>query len=323
MRLEWPEAAISVHDTTVRALHAAGGVDLARRAEDEPKRRIVDVAPLLDRLGLRELDPWGDEDESAAALLAVRAAGAVVLPWPLAHELAVPIGDRGDYDGVHLVQGTVGRLDHADVLARSIAVDTDRATARRVVAGEGAPAPLDPFGVPVTLAEEMAVDRIRDVVAMRTLLDAAWIAGALETVVALAARHAGEREQFGVAIGRFGEVRWHLSDMVVARDGLAELVRYTWWLHRVGRARDADVLALRLHAIEAATETLSHGHQVLAATGLCDEHDLSVVDRHLQPLLRRPGGVHATVRRLADAVARDGFSGIFPVEAWRGREGDR
>lgn len=320
MERDWPQASLSLHGTAVRALRSAGGVDLARAAEADPKRRTDEIVPLLDRLGLRELDPWGEEDEAGAALLAVRAAGAVVLPWPLVHQLAVPIAARKEVTGVHVVHRDVSRLDHADVLERSVVVDADSATPRAVLAGERSPAPLDPFGVPVTIGATTELPRAADVVAMRTILDASWIAGALSTVVTLAAGHARDREQFGTPIGRFGEIRWHLSDMVVARDGLDELVRFTWWLHRSGRASRSDLLALRLHAVESATSTLSHGHQVLAATGLCDEHDLSVVDRHLQPVLRRPGGVHATARRLADAVAREGFDGTFPVRPWRADE---
>ena len=52
---------------------------------------------------------------------------------------------------------------------------------------------------------------------------------------------------------------------------------------------------------------------LFAAIGLCDEHDLSVIDRHLQPLLRRPAGLATTVDLLAAQVAAEGFDALFPV----------
>lgn len=121
---------------------------------------------------------------------------------------------------------------------------------------------------------------------MHLLLDAFWVAGALAEAAELALRHARERHQFGVPIGRFGEIRSRIADLVLARDGLDELALFTWWLVRVGEARPADLLALRVQMIESAQSVLAHAHQILGAMGLCEEHDLAVIDRHLQPVLR-------------------------------------
>jgi hypothetical protein len=49
--------------------------------------------------------------------------------------------------------------------------------------------------------------------------------------------------------------------------------------------------------------------------GLCEEHDLAVIDRHLQPVLRRPVGRLGTTTLLAEHVRRDGFDALFPVPA--------
>ncbi|MFF0818679.1 acyl-CoA dehydrogenase family protein [Rhodococcus sp. NPDC003318] len=316
MNRNWPAEALSYQETVARAFHALGGVELARKAELNREFRASTVRPVLEQLDLLTLDIWGDEAESAAAVLAVKEAGAVVLPWPLTHGLAVPAGVRDTVDGFYLTNGPVRRLDHADLFDRAIAFDTDASTAHVLLSHELSTAPLDPFAVAVDMNEQVTLDDSDHAVTAHYLLDAFWVAGACRTTVELAARHARDRNQFGVPIGNFGEIRWHLADMVLARDGLDELALHTWWEARRGRAGLVDLLALRLNMIEAATTVLSHGHQVLAAMGLCEEHDLTMIDRHVQSALRRPGGALKTTRQLAESIATDGFAGTFAVEPW-------
>ncbi|TDT98302.1 acyl-CoA dehydrogenase-like protein [Streptomyces sp. 846.5] len=315
MRREWPKSARAYAETVTGVLRSMGGVEAARRAEAEPAHRSEVVRPQLDAIGALSLDPWGEEEEAAAAALAVREAGRVVLPWPLVQVLAVPPTARQDWGGVHLVLGECTALYHADVMPDAIAVDLRDHRVFSVSVGQHRHAPLDPFGCEVRLVDTGLGPLTTDVSGMHLLLDAFWVAGALAGATELALRHARERRQFGVAIGRFGEIRWRIADLVLARDSLDELARYTWWLLRVARAEPADLLALRLQMLESAHTVLSHAHQILAAMGLCEEHDLAVIDRHLQPVLRRPVGRLGTTALLADRVRRDGFDALFPVPA--------
>ena len=56
---------------------------------------------------------------------------------------------------------------------------------------------------------------------------------------------------------------------------------------------------LRLKAVDTALQVLRTSHQLLGALGFCDESDISVIDRHTQPLLRLPlGGEELTLRLL-------------------------
>nr|BFE58346.1 hypothetical protein GCM10020063_028720 [Dactylosporangium thailandense] len=317
MRREWPQAAIAYQQSVAKALGALGGVNIARDAETDPGRRRAVVAPALDQLDLRTLDPWGEQDESAAAVLGIKAAGAVVLPWPLVHELAVAPHLRREINGVYLSAGAPGRLDHADLFERAVAVDLVRGGASSVTASPLRPAPLDPFAAGVVLgATELDIDVPR-AVSMHLLLDAFWVLGALGTAVELAVVHARERQQFGKPIGSFGEIRWRIADIALALDGLEELTLHGWWLVRQAAARPADLLALRVQMLESANVVLSNAHQVLGAMGLCEEHDLTVIDRHLQSVLHRPAGLIASTDLLAQAVAREGFDGIYPVAARR------
>jgi acyl-CoA dehydrogenase len=317
MKRDWPREAVSYQESVSRALRTLGGVEVARTAEADRTTRVSSVHPLLDQLGVLDLDPWGDEAESAAAVLAVVEAGAVVLPWPVVHQMSIPAAARPQFDGLYLADGPVRRLDHADLFDRAVLITADQPTGHRVLAGAVEPAPLDPFAVQIDIGEPILFPDHDNAVAMHHLLEAFWVGGALRTVVDLAARHARDRTQFGVPIGKFGEIRWHLADMVLARDGLEELALHTWWSARRGHAGTVDILALRLQMLEAATSALAHGHQVLAAMGLCEEHDLTVIDRHVQSALRRSGGVLGTTRRLAQHVATDGFDATFSVDPWR------
>ncbi|MCR5978246.1 hypothetical protein GDN83_10985 [Gordonia jinghuaiqii] len=319
MKRDWPAESLNYRDTVAAALRRRGGFDLARQAESEPDIRHSTVRPLLDGLGLPALDPWGGDEESAAVALAVCEAGRVVLPWPVVEQLAVPQAAREQIAAIHVTDGVRNRLSHAD-LFDSVVMCPGGEESWATTIGRLNPAPLDPFAVEVSVAQPRHLDRLPDAVAMHTVLTAFWVHGALSTALQQATLHARDRHQFGSPIGRFGEIRWRLADMVVALDGLAELARHTWWVVRKGRSSTVDLLALRVHMLEASEGILSHAHQVLGAMGLCEEHNLTVVDRHLQPVLRRPGGLLRTTAKLADAVATEGFDAPFPVLPWRSAE---
>ncbi len=79
----------------------------------------------------------------------------------------------------------------------------------------------------------------------------------------------------------------------------------------------ADAWGLRLTMIEAAESVLTDAHQVLGAIGLCEEHDVAVIDRHLQGVLRRPLGRIGTNTALAERVGAEGFDLLYPVERAR------
>lgn len=321
----WPREAQDYASTVRAVLDSLGGVEAARIAEADPETRVRLIRPELDKLGLRGLDLWGEEAESAAAVLSVRAAGERVLPWPMASELALPPDRRDAFGGVVLLGSDDTQGEHADLADTWIAVDPFEGWRTHSIRPEpgATPGPLDPFSSRLAHCDEdpsFLPESGWQLGATRMLLDGFWVAGALDSIVRLTATHARQRVQFGTSIGNFGEVRWRIADMVMARDGLDELCLYTWFSLRRGRrvrSAESDVLALRVAMLEAASGVLTNGHQVLGAMGLCEEHDLTVIDRHLQPVLRRPAGKAETGRLLVEAVARTGFEATFPVEPWR------
>jgi acyl-CoA dehydrogenase len=172
--------------------------------------------------------------------------------------------------------------------------------------------PLDPFGAPCRVGPEVPCPT--DALTGHVVLSAFWVLGALETAVSLAAAYSVERAQFGRPISSFGAIQWRLADLSGARSMLSELAAFTLSKLIDGTVTVADAWALRLTMLESAESILANAHQILGAIGLCEEHDVAVIDRHLQPVLRRPLGRLATNAALAERVGSEGFDLLYPVE---------
>ena len=69
--------------------------------------------------------------------------------------------------------------------------------------------------------------------------------------------------------------------------------------------RSSDALVLRLKGVDTAQHVLRTSHQLLGALGFCDESDVSVIDRHIQPLVRLPLSGEELAMRLSVDI-RDG-----------------
>jgi len=108
-------------------------------------------------------------------------------------------------------------------------------------------------------------------------------------------------------------VQFQLADAAVAVAGLRELAgdALRRWHTLRGGAR-ADVLALRLHSQEVARSVLRTAQQLHGAAGVCDEYDMSVLARTVQPALRLAGGAARSGADLLGAVRTNGFTGLFP-----------
>jgi len=149
-------------------------------------------------------------------------------------------------------------------------------------------------------------------VALHLALTACLVLGTVDRAVELAVEHVTGRVQFGKPLSAFQAVQFQLADCAVAVAGLRELAHFTLW--RVDTAADplADVLALRLQALDVARSVLRTTQQLHGAAGVCDEYDISVLARLVQPALRLPWGAERTAAELASAIERDGFAGLFP-----------
>jgi hypothetical protein len=307
---EWPVEALAFEESVEAALRSAGGIELARQCEADPTVRANRLAAVVESLGFGEID-LADPVQLGAAALGVRAAGRVVAPWPLVEQLAAPAGTGA----VYLFGGEPRRAPHLDLVGSAVGIDVADGEAYALLAeGPLDHMPLDPFAVPCRRGEKLADGLgLGDALAVHIVLTGFWVLGALETAVALAAEYSGEREQFGRPIVSFGAIQWRLSDLAVSGSALAELAAFTLAKLLDATVTRADLFSLRLQMLESAKATLADAHQVFGAIGLCEEHDLAVIDRHLQSALRRPAGSERTGLLLADRVRAEGYDSLYPV----------
>lgn len=308
MNPELPDTAVEFGATARRALAALGGVDAARRAEEDPARRRGEVADALRSLGIDELDPRADADSRAAAAALCEEAGRGVLPYPIA---SVLLGREGTPFAV--VPADRPRVDHGDLFEQwrvaTLAGHTHDAEPKGGALGSR----LGPFVADLVATGDLGGEApAQHDVAVHLTLTSWQVLGTIDRAVELAVDHVTNRIQFGKPIAAFQAVQFQLADAAVAVAGLRELAHFTLW--RVGELTDAamvDVLALRVHAIDVAHSVLRSCQQLHGAAGVCDEYDISVLARHVQPLLRLPFGAERTADELAGAISRSGFDGLF------------
>jgi Acyl-CoA dehydrogenase, C-terminal domain len=283
-----------------------GGPQAALRAEhDDEVRRQARHA--LVELGAFDLDvrSAGGDDALAAAVLC-QAAGAAALPYPLVEELLAVDGAR-----LALVDTAAPRIDHGDLPGEWIAADLDgnRYTAHP---SSRTSAKLGPFLVPATLGAAAGTVPLADV-DLHLVLGSWRMLGVAQQSLHIACEHVRSRVQFGKTLAQFQAVQFAVADAWVSVHGLYELAKFT-----IARPAStplpvlsADALALRLQAVETVRQVLRTSHQLLGALGFCDESDVSVLDRHVQPLLRLPLGSEALALRLIPAVRDADFQTLF------------
>jgi len=301
-----PDEATEFRAAASKAFAALGGVDAARRAEDHADVRATEVAGALQALGVDDLDPRDDADSLAAAAALCEAAGRVALPYPVP---SVLLRD-GDGRPFAVVPDTACRVDHGDLFP-AWCVTPLNGPARVAAAGATRLGTrLGPFVtdlVPGEGAEAPPADTVRH------LALTAWqILGTADRAVELAVEHVNGRVQFGKPIAAFQAVQFQLADAAVAVAGLRELACFTLW-RLTAHPTDAlaDGLALRLHAIDTARAVLRTCQQLHGAAGVCDEYDISVLARMVQPALRLPFSAERTAAELAATIQADGFDGLF------------
>ena len=310
-----PDAA-EFGEVAAKAFAAAGGVDLARRVEADPGLRAAEVAPLLEQLGVGELDAASDPDSAEAAAALCRAAGAVVLPYPVVPALLAGGGApltlraRRDEHRHPTAETSSSRVDHATAFDRWRVATIDGEATGAAPTSDVLHTRLGPFVGDVEEQGDASVSPQE--IALHLTLTSFVVAGALAAAVELATAHVVDRVQFDQPLSKFQAVQFQLADAHVAVAGVEELAQFALWrCHAAPGEALPDALGARLGAVEAARQVLRTTQQLHGASGLCEEYDISVVVRHLQPALRLPFGAESTATLLADAVERFGFDGLF------------
>jgi acyl-CoA dehydrogenase len=311
MKTALPEDIAEFSAVATKRLVRFGGPQAALQAETDDRLR-QDARTALSDLGGFDLDVRSSPEDLLAAAVLCQACGATALPYPLVEELMAIDGAR-----LTLVNPEAPRVDHGDLAGDWIAADLD-GTRYRVQPSSRTDAKLGPFLVPATLGRPDGTVPAADVDLHLTL--GSWrIVGAMQQCLEITRQHVVARMQFGKPLADFQAVRFTVADAAVATRGLHELAKYT--ISRIesvpAQVRSADALILRLKAGETARQVLRTAHQLLGALGFCDESDVSVLDRHTQPLIRLPVSTEVLAMRLLPGIRDGGFETLFsgPVSA--------
>jgi hypothetical protein len=294
-----------------KRLTRLGGPPAALRAETDDTIRDAARTALND-VGAFELDVRSEPDDLLAAAVLCQAAGATVLPYPLVEELLAIDGAR-----LTLVNPKAPRIDHGDLAGEWVAADLD-GNRYRPQPGSRTGAKLGPFLVPATLSAPDASVPAGDV-NLHLVLGSWRILGAVQQSLRVVTEHVRARIQFGKPLADFQAVRFAVADAAVAVRGLHELAKFTICRPESlpAQIHSADALILRLKAADTARQVMRTSHQLLGALGFCDESDVSVLDRHTQPLIRLPLGTEELALRLIPCVSDGSFETLFsePVSA--------
>jgi acyl-CoA dehydrogenase len=146
------------------------------------------------------------------------------------------------------------------------------------------------------------------------------MAGAIEEVLALTVRYAGERRQFGRPIGHFQAVQQSIA--VLAGESAAASCGASGAVAALARAGAggvpslADALAVdaaTLRAGAAATRACRIAHQVHGALGFTDEHPLHRLTLRLWSWRDEPEPVSLLTARLGQRLADLGPAGLWPA----------
>lgn len=286
-------------------LRRRAGVELARLAQTGARDTREEAAQLLESIDVDGIDPFASVEEALAAAELCRAAGGVVLPYPVAQRLC-----QRPYGRFAVVPALAPPLvvDHAELLDSVVTLDGRLAAlvGREPIAGK-----LSRFAAIVTVEEVDATVAVRDA-ALWLDLQAAYVIGALETAVALTVEHTSQRRQFGRTLSSFQALRFQVVEASLACRGALQLLRFTLWrLHDAPADALVDALALRLQTQEAAKRVLAIAHQLHGAMGFANEHDLPFLTRGIQTSTRLPLDYEATTDALLQHVDVVGFDTLY------------
>lgn len=204
-----------------------------------------------------------DADLLEAALLCEQA-GRRLAPIPLADGLAVA--------------GLLARIGGDPAMLDAGPLLLGRGGHRRIVATAEGLAIATPDGGSRPLATgRAALDHHAAALAERDLLSAAWLIGAAQEAIGMAAAYAAQRRQFGKAIGSFQAVAHPLANAATDIDAGRLLVWRALWAVATGRAdAGASIAMARWWAATAAQRAVRAALRSFGGYGLSLESDIQL-----------------------------------------------
>lgn len=277
----WRELWAAVADLGVLAMaapEASGGLGLGPVelvAVAEAVGRHLAPGPIVATAGafVPTLAPLAaDRPLAAAALTAVAEDGATaalavgdgsIRDGRLTAALVVPDAEKLDWIGLPVAEGIVLLERSQFTLEAAAEIDPSRPLARvRVedvdVTERLLPAP--PGGLAVAHATA-----------------AAELVGLADALLRVSVAYAGERQQFGVAIGSFQALKHRLADVLIAVERARSHVWHAAVLAQAGTSADTAAHFAKAAAGDAVTAAARAAVQVHGGIGITAEHDVSLL----------------------------------------------
>lgn len=290
-------------------MRSAGGVDLARRAEDTPAVR-EELATVLSTFGAWDIDPYADEEQATFAAAVCHRAGLLNLPYPIADRMTAHGLDG--IDACCVLNSTSPLVGHGDLGLRWAGVRDGALWSLRETGSDQARTRIAPFASEVVVGDVLPSTSAARRETASLLLSGFVLLGMCDAAARDTYDYVGTRRQFGSPVGSFQGLRFSLTDVATVLQGAHELGLYALWSFAHSRAEAlADALSFRIAVLEAADTTFSRTHQAHGAIGLCDETDLSWLSRHSRVLRHAPWGITRSERRLFEVSGTASVVGPF------------
>lgn len=161
----------------------------------------------------------------------------------------------------------------------------------------------------------VAPEGLRAELALRGALSRALLmAGAMESASDLTVEYAGQRRQFGQAIGSFQAVAQRLVRMSSETEAAAVAAEVAA-LRFAGEGPGAgfEVDAARAVASRAASEVAAHAHQVHGAMGMTQEYRLHHFTRRLWAWRQEWGSQRRSASAVGERALAAGAAGLWPL----------
>ena len=151
------------------------------------------------------------------------------------------------------------------------------------------------------------------------MLRAAQIAGAMHALLDMTANYAGERKQFGKAIGSFQAIQQQLAVFAeqAAAAGIAAEAAFAE--SRSGLAA-MTIAAAKVSTAEAASVGAGFAHSVHGAIGFTEEYPLHLLTRRLWAWRSEFGSASLWSQRLGVLVCQGGSEGYWPLLTHHGQQ---
>jgi alkylation response protein AidB-like acyl-CoA dehydrogenase len=238
MNLEWNEQQDMMREVALRFFERDEVLQAARHAGDAPDAALWRETVEMGFAAMRLSPARGGSGASLMeAALVCEAAGRGVAPLPLPDAIAACALLGG------MESEAAQQLLH-DAQTLPIAFDAGPGCVALGLEGDRLIATL-PDGEKRTVASGNAVSSLVEAAMIeRTILRAAWLAGAAARAVELAAAYASERQQFGQPIGAFQGVAFPLAEAITDIEGGQLLLWHAIWCIAQGKEDAGAMVAM-------------------------------------------------------------------------------